>query len=186
MLFRGKKAQALVELAVLGSLVIMVFSYIIIYSENLNRQQAVNMQTFRTALSNAGGGGSASYTNLVHRRMANVLNPYQLGEMNTLSSSASVLWGVAGGSSDIVTVDGTIGTPSSSTGSITETTTTNANSTTGFARTQSPGGPVVTTRTMAATDTVSETGYGVTSTLGAHGKYSGGGINRSHTWSTSE
>lgn len=188
MFFRGRKAQATTELVVLGALIIMAFSYLMGYSEQLNRQQSYNMQTFRAALNKAGGGGSASYTKLAHRRMANVANPYNLGEMQTFSSSASVLWGVGGGSSEVVEVDGVIGTAPPTTGSTTETTTTKAHAQTGLIRRQSLSGPVVTTRSLVATDTVSETAYGVTSTLGSGGKYSGsgGGINRSDTWSANE
>lgn len=188
MFSRGCKAQATTELIVLGSLIIMAFSYLMAYSEQLNRQQSYIMQTFRAALNKAGGGGSASYTKLAHRRMANVASPFSLGEMQTFSSSAGVLWGVGGGSSEVVEVDGQTGTAPSTTGTTTKTTTTNVDATTRLIRTQSLGGPVRTTRSLVATDTVVESGYGVTSTLGAGGKYSssGGGINRSRTWSANE
>jgi hypothetical protein len=182
----GKKAQAVTELAVLGSLVIIAFSFLMMYSQKLNREQANIMQAFRAALGEAGGGGSASYTKVAHRRMANLANPMQLGQLETFSSGASVLWGVDGGESETTEVDGSSGSTPADDG--TETTTSNASSTSTLTKTQSSGGRIATTRSMQATDTVTESSYGVTSYLDDGGKYSsgGGGISRSHTWNTSE
>jgi hypothetical protein len=188
MLLKRNKAQAATELAIFGSLIIMAFSYLMLYSEKLNRQQAYIMQTFRAALAEAGGNGSASYTKLAHRRMANLQSPYNLGNLETFSSSASVLWGTGDSESETTEVDGISGTAPSDDGVTTETTTSSASASSNLTKTQSPGGRVATTRSMQATDTVTESGYGVTSSLDDGGKYSsgGGGISRSHTWNTSE
>jgi len=194
----NRKAQAATELAVLGTLVIVAFSYLMLYSEKLNRQQAYLMQTFRTALAQAGGNGSASYSKIAHRRMANVVSPMTLGQSDTYSASASVLWGIGETESNLAEIDGTQvaghedtdddGIPDSDEGDTTETTTSTVWASANLTKTQSPGGQIITTRSLEATDTISETDYGVTSYLGAGGKYSsgGGGLNRSRTWNTRE
>ncbi len=93
-MLQNRKAQAATELVVLGSLIILAFSYLINYSEKLNRQQANLQQTFRAALKEArGANNSASYTKLAFRRMASVSSPMELGQLQSFSSSANVFWG---------------------------------------------------------------------------------------------
>ncbi|MCX5706985.1 MAG: hypothetical protein NTW13_04955 [Candidatus Omnitrophica bacterium] len=75
MLIRVKKAQATTELAILGSLLIVAFTFLINYSEKINRQQSYLMQAFRQALGTRGG-----YTMVAYRRMANVSRPMELGQ----------------------------------------------------------------------------------------------------------
>ncbi|OQB14407.1 MAG: hypothetical protein BWY16_00169 [Candidatus Omnitrophica bacterium ADurb.Bin205] len=50
---RGKVGQSTTEFVVLGSLIIMAFSFLINYSEKLNRQQSYIQQSFRAALKEA-------------------------------------------------------------------------------------------------------------------------------------
>ena len=198
-MLRNKKAQAATELAVLGTLVIVAFSYLMMYSEKLNREQANIMQTFRTALANAGGEGSASYSKITHRRMANVASPMTLGQMDAFSASASVLWGTGGNESNLVDIDGTQvaghedtdddGIPDADEGNTTTTTTNTTWASANFTKTQSPGSQITTTRSIEATDKIKESEYGVTSYLGSRGKYysgSGNKLQRSRTWTTPE
>lgn len=92
-MLRNKKAQTATEFAILGSLIIVAFSFLINYSEKLNRQQSYIQQTFRQALKESRGANtSASYTRVVMRRMANVASPMELGQVQSFSSSANVLW----------------------------------------------------------------------------------------------
>ncbi|MFH0854901.1 MAG: hypothetical protein V1869_00055 [Candidatus Omnitrophota bacterium] len=89
----GTRAQAATEFAILGMLIIVAFSFLINYSEKLNRQQSYIMQTFRAALKTARqANDSASYTRVVFRRMPNISNPMELGQMQSFSSSSNVLW----------------------------------------------------------------------------------------------
>ncbi|MDD5129219.1 MAG: hypothetical protein PHO40_06195 [Candidatus Omnitrophica bacterium] len=88
-----EKAQAVTELAVLGALIIVAFSFLINYSEKLNRQQANIQQTFRAALKEAGkANNSAAYTKRVFLRMPNVSSPKELGQLESFGDSANVLW----------------------------------------------------------------------------------------------
>ena len=92
MLF-NRRAQSATELAVLGSLVIVAFAFLINYSEKLNRQQAYIQQTFRLALLEARtANNSAAYTKVAFRRMPNVGNPMELGQLQSFSNSSNVLW----------------------------------------------------------------------------------------------
>lgn len=183
-MFWARKAQATTELVVLGTLVIMAFSYLINYSEKLNRQQANIQQTFRAALSAANSANnSAAYTKVAYRRMANVASPMELGQLQTFSSSANVLWGDGTNTDDPISKyqlneDSPIDLPSvdasaegtSETNNNTFTNTVDA--TTTFVRTNN-----TTIKTLNATDvlqadvSISGTTYSFTHSLGAGGKY---------------
>ena len=92
-MFYCRKGQAILELAVLGSLIIMAFALAIKYSEQNNRDQAYMHQTFRSTLKAAKNiNNSASWQAFDFRRMPNVTNPMELGELQQFSSSNSVLW----------------------------------------------------------------------------------------------
>jgi uncharacterized protein (UPF0333 family) len=208
-MLKDRKGQAAVELAVLGALVILAFSYLISYSERLNRQQANLMQTFRAALKTANDANSSgSFTKVAHRRMANVTNPFQLGSVEVFSDSASVYWSDGkkdeGASEDEddpgvnlkqVNDSDPEQQPESEDHSAgdTEVTTdvstyvTSAEST--LTKDNAPGGPVSTTRSLAAEDklTIGESETDVTTFyLGADGKYytDQTSLNRSRTWAT--
>ncbi|MFA5311071.1 MAG: hypothetical protein WC355_02025 [Candidatus Omnitrophota bacterium] len=89
----GKRGQATTEFVVLGSLILMAFYFLINYSEKLNRQQSYLQQSFRAALREARNANHyASYTKVGFRRMPNVMNPMELGQVQSFSGSANVLW----------------------------------------------------------------------------------------------
>lgn len=89
----NQKAQAVLELAVLGSIIIAAFAILISYSEKYNRQQSYMQQTFRTALKEAKNiSGSVSLSAIDFRRMPNVTNPMEIGKLQKFSSSSRVLW----------------------------------------------------------------------------------------------
>lgn len=211
-MLKNRKGQAAVELAILGALVIMAFSYLISYSERLNRQQANLMQTFRAALKTANdANNSGSFTKVAHRRMANVTNPFQLGSVEVFSDSASVYWsdgkkdeGGSGGDDEEddpgvnlkqVNEAEPVLQPepedhsAGDTQTVTEVSTYVTNAETSLTKDNAPGGPVTTTRSLAAQDvlTIGESETDVTTFyLGADGKYYPGqtSLDRSRTWAT--
>jgi len=187
-MLRISKAQAATELVILGTLVIVAFSFLINYSEKLNREQSYMQQTFRAALKEAGSAnGSASYTKVAFRRMANVVAPMELGQLQNFSSSASVMWGDGTSTADPVSkyqlneasainipyretpVEGTTEVSKSSFVNTVDTTTT-------FTKQQNAGS-IVTTKTLDARDTlqadvdISGSPYSFTHELGPGGKY---------------
>ncbi len=197
-MLRKRNAQAATEFAILGSLIIVAFAFLINYSEKLNRQQAYIQQTFRAALSEArSANNTASYTKVAFRRMPNVSSPMELGQMQSFSNSSSVMW--ADGKSrnaDETPKDGVskyqlneapaIDIPKSDfeylegqTKVSTTTFTNTVDSTTTFAKQESPSGKIITSKTLNATDTLSADvnidgkPYSFTHYLGADGKYYG-------------
>ena len=92
-ILRGERGQAIIELAVLGSLIIMAFSIIISLSESYNRRQSYMQQTFRATLykaddANESGGVSA----MDFRRMPNVTSPMEIGAFQSFSSGNNLIW----------------------------------------------------------------------------------------------
>ncbi len=187
-IFRARKAQALTELTILGTLIIVAFAFLINYSERLNREQSYLQQTFRAALKEARGAGiSASYTKVAFRRLPNVASPMELGQMQNYSSNASVLW--SNGTSEANPVskyqlneDAAIGIPYSdepAAGTVETSTNTfinDTNSIVTFTKTEGSGA-ISTVKTLHAEDqltanvNIGGTDYSFTHYLGADGKY---------------
>jgi len=87
------KGQSITEMAIFGTLIIMAFSFAIMFSERINRQQSYIMQAFRESLNSARTmKGSISYTKIADRRMPNVAAPMTLGNLETFYSSNNLLW----------------------------------------------------------------------------------------------
>ena len=188
-MIRGKVGQSTTEFVVLGSLIIMAFSFLINYSEKLNRQQSYIQQSFRAALKEARAANhSASYTKVAFRRMPNVMTPMELGQVQSFSGSASVLWSDGKNSSphgvskyqfnedaaiDIPYRD----TPGEGTVETSENKFVNITSAdTIFSKQESPGG-IITNKSLTAKDTltadidISGSTYLFRHTLGEGGKY---------------
>ncbi|MFA5385842.1 MAG: hypothetical protein WC364_14500, partial [Eubacteriales bacterium] len=90
----NRKGQAATEMAIFGTLIIVAFAFIIMFSERINRQQSYIMQGFRESLREARDhGGPISYTKINHRRMPNVNSPMTLGALETFNSDSNVVWG---------------------------------------------------------------------------------------------
>jgi hypothetical protein len=86
--------QAATEMAIFGVLIIAAFTFIIMFSERINRQQAYIMQSFRESLKESRALKSpVSYTKIAHRRMPNISSPMNLGGMETFSADSNVVWG---------------------------------------------------------------------------------------------
>jgi hypothetical protein len=89
----NRKAQAVVELAILGSLLIMAFSIALNYSEQYYRQLVNKQQCFRTTLAKAKAkNGAFAYELKTARRMPNLVSPMELGDIQQFSDSNTVLW----------------------------------------------------------------------------------------------
>lgn len=87
------KAQALAEMAVLGSVVLVIFSMILSYGQRFNEQQALTMDAFRMALYKSGNKNSmVSYTIIKHSPFAELFGEFGKPQVNSISGSASVLW----------------------------------------------------------------------------------------------
>jgi hypothetical protein len=92
-MLKGQKGQAVLELAILGSLIIMAFATVIGLSEGYNRNQSYMQQTFRATLYKAQEANDAGAVSTVDfRRMPNVTNPMELGTVGEFTSGNSVLW----------------------------------------------------------------------------------------------
>ena len=104
MLFRGnKKGQAVLEMAVFGSLVLLIFGALLSYLQRMNEQQYMQMQAFRKTLKeansyregdDAGAGASAQVRDFEHRRLVDLSNNFRKGSPQVFSSSSSVFWAV--------------------------------------------------------------------------------------------
>ncbi|MFA4888093.1 MAG: hypothetical protein WC628_00760 [Candidatus Omnitrophota bacterium] len=100
---KSRKGQSIVELALFGSLLLMVFGALLTYIQRYNDQQYVQMEAFRRALEKAntyqgndteGAGASVQYTLTQNRRYIDLSGGYMKGASQGLSSSANVYWAV--------------------------------------------------------------------------------------------
>jgi hypothetical protein len=101
----NNKAQAAAELALFGSLVLLIFGILLSYAQRYNDQQYVQMEAFRRALQKAcvyqsvgsGGAGASVRFNLIQtRRQADLSGSFKKGSSQTLSAVSNVFWGVPG------------------------------------------------------------------------------------------
>jgi hypothetical protein len=197
-MLRNRKAQAVLELAILGSIIIVAFSILIDYSEKLNREQSYMQQTFRAALKKAQAlNNSASWQTVDFRRMPNVANPMELGQLQQFASGNSVLWSdgqkLAGvetqpksyfelNRTELVEIP-ISGGPGPQEGTLTSSSsgyTSNLTSNTSFEKTEASGN-ITTHKQLDATDNLAysdTTVGGISSALGSGGKYTGGGLHR--------
>ncbi len=109
--FKHKRGQALVEMAIFGSLILMIMGILLSNFQRFNDQQYVQMEAFRRTLEKActyrgadasGAGASARLTYMNHRRFVNLSGDYRKGSRATLSATSNVFWAVpkVGGSPD--------------------------------------------------------------------------------------
>ena len=99
----GNKGQAIMEMAIFGSLFLFLFSIFLSYSQRLNDQQYVQMETFRRTLEKActakgasslGAGYSVQMTDLQQRHNVDASEGFRKGSTSTVSASSSVFWAV--------------------------------------------------------------------------------------------
>ena len=87
-----KKTQAIVELTILGTIVLIIFSAIISYGQRFDRMNEVKMKAFRKALNAAWQRNtSVSYTLKEDFRGADLMN-FGKGQSLAAAGSSSVLW----------------------------------------------------------------------------------------------
>jgi hypothetical protein len=99
----NKKGQAIAELAIFGSIILLVFGVLLSFLQQMNNQQYVQMETFRRALKKActyqgqqdeGAGASVQYTSIENRRNINLAGGFRQGTPSTASGSSNVFWAV--------------------------------------------------------------------------------------------
>lgn len=96
----NKKAQAATEMAILGSLILVVISFLFSYIQRQNEEQYITMEAFRRALHKANGpqptdeGASVSLNLIQYRRFADISAGFGQGNRNMLGAAASVFWAV--------------------------------------------------------------------------------------------
>lgn len=90
--YEKKNAQALVELAVLGSFLIMLLGVLVSYGLRYINQQKTAHHAFREALALASepNNGSASYTLISDKMIPDPSNPFALGTVVPAVASASI------------------------------------------------------------------------------------------------
>jgi len=101
-LHKNQKGQAIVEMALFGSFILIIFATLLSYIQRMNEQQYVQMETFRNALylgntytySNGkkGTGASVQFTNMQTRKLIDLSGGFRKGSNQTISSSANVYW----------------------------------------------------------------------------------------------
>lgn len=87
----NKKGQAILELAVFGSILIMLLGILVNYGLKYNFQQQVMQQAFRKALGIAANRPSATYILVKDRHIPDPSNPFGVGSVMAVSSSASIV-----------------------------------------------------------------------------------------------
>ncbi|MFA5286836.1 MAG: hypothetical protein WC394_01010 [Candidatus Omnitrophota bacterium] len=89
----NKKGQAAAELAILGVLALLAFSFVMNFGQSLGRAQQVRMESFRKALRKAyDKNGSVSYTLRKNVNMASVNSGFFQGQDSAAENTGSVTW----------------------------------------------------------------------------------------------
>lgn len=97
--FLSVTGQAVVELAIFGTLILLIFGALLSYGQSLNYRQKLKMEAFRTALQKSyDTNRSVSYTIKRDVRQADLFSGFGFGKPSGASASASVMWqkGAAG------------------------------------------------------------------------------------------
>ena len=92
--------QAVTEMAIFGSLVIMVFGIWLSYAQTFTEQQTLQQQAFRMALrrayrANDEQGGFISYNIIKNHRTPNLSGGLNQGNRESVSAGSTVLWAVS-------------------------------------------------------------------------------------------
>jgi len=101
---RNQKGQAVAEMALFGSLILMIFVSLISYLQRSNDQQYVQMEAFRRALAKGntfqgeaseGAGASVQLTLIQNRRYSDNSGSFRKGSPQAFSASSNVFWAVS-------------------------------------------------------------------------------------------
>jgi|GEM_PF-4891372 len=92
----NKKAQALIELAFFGSILLLCLSMLLRYGMQANYQQNIQMQAFRKAMKAAyyksGPAANISLTMVKDKSIPDPQDPWGFGERFPMGAGASVAW----------------------------------------------------------------------------------------------
>jgi hypothetical protein len=91
----ANKAQSMTEMAVFGSLLLMVLAWLIQMGMTYTEQQKLNMEAFRTALGVAAEDNATNHTQLVYVKDVHIPNPQDklgMGSRQTLGAGDYVTW----------------------------------------------------------------------------------------------
>lgn len=92
-----QKGQAVTEMAIFGSLILMCFAVLLSYAQTFTEQQTIQQQAFRKALRRAyDANGMASNTIMKHHRTPNIFGNFGQGNRESVSGSSSVYWSKGG------------------------------------------------------------------------------------------
>jgi len=103
MIYLNKKGQAVAEMAIFGTLILLVFGVLLSFMQQFNDRQYVQMEAFRRALEKAnsytgdaedGAGASVQYTLVQNRHQINLAGGYRQGNNVTQTGSANVYWAI--------------------------------------------------------------------------------------------
>lgn len=90
---KPRRGQAVVEMAVFGSLIIVIFAALLSYAQTFTEQQALQQQAFRMALRKAyEDNGFVSYGITKNARFVNPAANFGEGQRSSISAANSVLW----------------------------------------------------------------------------------------------
>ena len=89
-----KKSQALMEMAILGTIILAILGSLLSYLQKMNEQQYLTQESFRRALAKSYDVQSlTNYTVMANKRNVSVNSPL-LGDRGSYSGSSTVLWGI--------------------------------------------------------------------------------------------
>lgn len=100
---RFNRGQTVTEMALFGSMILLILGSLLSYLQSQNDQQYVQMEAFRRALQRActylgaeseGAGASVQFTMVQNRRHTDLSGGFRKGSSQSLSSSSSVFWAV--------------------------------------------------------------------------------------------
>ena len=103
MVYADKKGQAVAEMAIFGTLILLIFGVLLSFIQQSNDRQYVQMEAFRRALEKAnsytgnaddGAGASVQYTLAQNRHQINLSGGYKQGSNVTQTGSANVYWAI--------------------------------------------------------------------------------------------
>lgn len=195
------KGQAVTEMAVFGSLILVGFAVLLSYAQTFTEQQALQQQAFRMALRKAySDNGFVSYRITKNPHSVSPSSNFREGQRSSISAASSVLWSKGEAVSrsyyqinedEIEIPRGQDGTPLAVVWDTQDANTTYS----GRERKEEDAYKIATTRRARLRDTLTaklslEDGSNITiiQGLGANGRYSqaaaGTTITRSRTWET--
>lgn len=93
LLILSKRGQAVTEMAILGSLILLAFMVLLKYGQTLTAQQEAQMYAFRQALKSSYNENNAvSYTVAKDKRVIDLFGKYDGSQKARLTAGASVMW----------------------------------------------------------------------------------------------